>query len=219
VASRSTPASAIAVRRLVTLASRPHKAVITAMVRLLLTDQADRVRATRSAGVWSSRYAAYTGLNTPMQMSRPSWTAMTSSRPPAPGRTNASPMGQQARSVPAVRITGCRPYRATRRRDSREPRMPPTHGAAKARPYCHGANPRWASMRTEMSGSTAMIRPPTRIWLKNTGRSTGWVRMYRQPSDRSRARGPGCPGEPAAALRAGRDSLPPIAEIPAADSR
>ena len=42
------PAIAIAVRGLVTLASRPHRAVRAAMVTLLVTDHADRVRATRS---------------------------------------------------------------------------------------------------------------------------------------------------------------------------
>jgi hypothetical protein len=51
----SKPAVAIATRRLVRLASRPHRAVRTAMVALLVTDHADRVRATRSAPVCSSR--------------------------------------------------------------------------------------------------------------------------------------------------------------------
>ena len=51
----SRPASAIAARGLVRLASRPHSAVMAAMVALLLTDHADRVRATRSGAVCSSR--------------------------------------------------------------------------------------------------------------------------------------------------------------------
>jgi hypothetical protein len=51
VARRRRPAIAIPVRGLVTLASSPHRAVSAAMVALLVTDQADRVRATRSAGV------------------------------------------------------------------------------------------------------------------------------------------------------------------------
>jgi hypothetical protein len=55
VAKMRTPATAIAVRGLVMLASRPHRAVRAAMVRLVLTDQADRVRATRSLSVWLSR--------------------------------------------------------------------------------------------------------------------------------------------------------------------
>jgi hypothetical protein len=49
------PATAIAVRRLVTAASKPHKAVKAAMVALLVTDHADRVRATLSVRVCSSR--------------------------------------------------------------------------------------------------------------------------------------------------------------------
>jgi len=55
VASRRRPAIAILVRALVTLAGSPHRAASAAMVALLLTDQADSVRATRSAGVWLSR--------------------------------------------------------------------------------------------------------------------------------------------------------------------
>ena len=51
----STPATAIAIRGLVTLASTPHRAVSAAIAALLLTDQADRVRATRSAGICSRR--------------------------------------------------------------------------------------------------------------------------------------------------------------------
>jgi hypothetical protein len=55
VASSRSPAIAIATRRLVMVASRPHRAVRTAMLMLLLTDQADRVRATRSGAICSSR--------------------------------------------------------------------------------------------------------------------------------------------------------------------
>jgi len=46
---------AMAARGLVMLASRPHRAVRAAMVRLLVTDHAARVRATRSVSVCSSR--------------------------------------------------------------------------------------------------------------------------------------------------------------------
>lgn len=42
LARRRRPAIGIPVRGLVTLASRPHRAVSAAMVMLLLTDQADR---------------------------------------------------------------------------------------------------------------------------------------------------------------------------------
>jgi hypothetical protein len=48
VARISTPATAIPILGLVRPASTPHKAVSAATVRLLVTDQADRVRATRS---------------------------------------------------------------------------------------------------------------------------------------------------------------------------
>jgi hypothetical protein len=48
--------------------------------------------------------------------------------------------------------------------------------------------PRWLSMRTATSGEVAMIRPLTRIVLKNSGRSAGWLRMYRHSSSRSPAR-------------------------------
>ncbi len=48
-------ATAIAMRRLVTLASRPHRKVSVAMLALVLTDHADSVRATRSVLVCSSR--------------------------------------------------------------------------------------------------------------------------------------------------------------------
>jgi hypothetical protein len=51
----SSPAIAIALRGLVRLASRPHRAVRAAMLALLLTDHADSVRAIRSWSVCSSR--------------------------------------------------------------------------------------------------------------------------------------------------------------------
>ena len=153
---------------------------------------------------------AYTGLNTPMQVISPSSIAMTSTSPAAPEPMKASPAGQHARSVPAVSMTLCRPYRATSRLASREPIMPPTQGTAKARPYCQGAKCRRPSMRTASSGAVARIRALTPIVLKNSGRSAGFVRMYRQPSARSRARSREAP------VRAGCGSLPPMARIPAA---
>lgn len=55
--------------------------------------------------------------------------------------------------------------------------------------------------------------PLTTIVLKNSGRSPGWVRMWRHPSSRSAAR------MRAAPLRAGRGSLPPTARMPRAESR
>jgi len=55
VASSSTPATAIAARGPVKLASTPHRPVRIAMEALVLTDQADSVRVTRSDGVCSSR--------------------------------------------------------------------------------------------------------------------------------------------------------------------
>jgi hypothetical protein len=45
------PAIAIAVRALVRCAKRPHRAVMAAMVAVLVTDHADSVRATRSVAV------------------------------------------------------------------------------------------------------------------------------------------------------------------------
>lgn len=51
LASIKAPAIAIATRRLVMLASRPHRAVIAAMVTLLVTDHADRVRVMRLVSV------------------------------------------------------------------------------------------------------------------------------------------------------------------------
>jgi len=112
-----------------------------------------------------------------MQVTRPSWTAMTSTIPAAPGRMKASPPDQHARTAPAVSMTLCCPNRAASRRASREPIRPPTQGAPNARPYCHGANPRRPSMRTATSGEVAMIRPLTRIVLTSSGRRAGWVRM------------------------------------------
>jgi hypothetical protein len=57
-ASKSTPA--IATWGLLMLANKPRRAVIAAMVRLLVTDHADRVRAIRSVSVWTSRSASTT---------------------------------------------------------------------------------------------------------------------------------------------------------------
>nr|WP_309240075.1 hypothetical protein [Actinomadura sp. J1-007] len=55
MARTRTPAIAIAVRGPVAAASSPHTAVMAAMDALLVTDQADRTRATRPASVSSSR--------------------------------------------------------------------------------------------------------------------------------------------------------------------
>ena len=49
------PATAIAIRGPARLPSRPNRAVMTAMLVLVLTDQADRVRATRSGAICSRR--------------------------------------------------------------------------------------------------------------------------------------------------------------------
>jgi hypothetical protein len=110
-------------------------------------------------------------------------------------------------------MTLCGPNRATRRRASREPIRPPTQGAPKASPYCHGLNPRGPSMSTETSGAVTMIRPLTTTTLKNTGRSAGLTRMYRQPSSRSPARSRGGP------VRSGNSSTPPMALSANADNR
>lgn len=76
-----------------------------------------------------------------MQVTRPSWTTMTSTIPGIPGWTNASPTGQQARAAPETSSTLRRPNRAASRCATREPTRPPTQGAANTRPYCHGVNP------------------------------------------------------------------------------
>jgi hypothetical protein len=55
VTSSSAPATPIAIRGPVTVASSPPSAVMTAIEVLVLTDQADRMRATRSGGLCSSR--------------------------------------------------------------------------------------------------------------------------------------------------------------------
>lgn len=62
---------------------------------------------------------ANTGLNTPMQATKPSWTANTSTSPAPPGPMKANPPDQQARNAPAVNMTLCCPNRATSRRASR----------------------------------------------------------------------------------------------------
>ena len=120
---------------------------------------------------------ASTGLNTLQQMIIPSSTVITSTSPAGPGRMKTSPGSQHARSTPAVSMTRCCPNRATIRRASRDPMRPPAQGAANARPYCQGANPRRPSMRTASGGSVTMISPLTAMALKNSGRSTGWARM------------------------------------------
>ena len=148
-----------------------------------------------------------------MQRISPNSTAMTRTSPATPGRMKPSQASQPARSAPPVSMTRGPPNRATSRPDSREPISPPVQGTANASPYCQGANPRRPSMRTASSGSVAMISPLNVRVLKNSGRSTGWARMCRHPSSRSPAR------RPAAPWRAGRGSAPPIARIPAADSR
>ena len=81
VASKSTPAVAIAARGPMMLAKNPQRAVKSAMVALLVIDHADRVRATRSVPVCSSRQVANTGLNTPIQVIKPSSTPMTRMSP------------------------------------------------------------------------------------------------------------------------------------------
>jgi hypothetical protein len=165
------------VRGVVAAASTPHAAVIAAIAALVLIDHAVRVRATRSGAVCWSRLVASSGLKTPMQVTRPSWTAMTSSIPGTPGRTNASPTGQHARSTPETRSTLCAPNRAASGRARREPTKPPTpEEAASARAYCQGENPRRPSMSTASSGSAAMIRPLTTIALRSSGRRVGWAR-------------------------------------------
>ena len=68
-------------------------------------------------------------------------------------------------------------------------------------------------MSTATSGAVARIRALTRIVLPNSGRSPGLVSTCRQPSSRSPARSPGAP------VRRGRGSVPPIARMPAAESR
>ncbi len=53
--SSSAPATPIAARGPVNVASRPPSAVRAAIEALVLTDQADSTRATRSGGLCSSR--------------------------------------------------------------------------------------------------------------------------------------------------------------------
>ena len=92
-------------RTLVRPASTPQPAVANATVSLLVTDQADSTRVTRSAGVRSRRYVAYTGLKTAQLLISANSTAITSSKPARPGRTKASPIDHSARTVPAVSST------------------------------------------------------------------------------------------------------------------
>ena len=95
----------MAVNGVVSWASTPQSAVMTAIVPVLLTDHAASTRVTRSGGVRSRRRVAMTGLNTPALMIRPSSMPMTMSSPAMPGRSATNPIGQQARSVPATRMT------------------------------------------------------------------------------------------------------------------
>jgi hypothetical protein len=118
--------------------------------------------------------------------------------------------------MPAVRMTRSGPNRVASRRPSREPARPPTQGTPNARPYCHGLNPSWPSMRTATSGEVAMISPVTRTVLRNRGRSDGWPRMYRHPSVRPLARSRDCLGRDCLG-RTGRSSWPPIERMPAAE--
>lgn len=208
-----TPAAPIAARGPVTAASRPHSAVKAAVVSLAAIDQADSVRAARSVGTCSSLVVASTGLYTPIQRIRPNSTAMTSTSPENPGWTTTSPTGQQTRREPATSSTRSRPNRATNLEDSLDPISPPRQGTAKATAYSHGAKPSWPSIRTASSGAVAMIRPLTRIVLRNRGRSIGWPTMNRDPSSRSR------PLSRAPSRGVGGGSEPPMARIPSAESR
>src|SRR5262249_47956579 len=94
VASRRAPDKAIAGRGPRVAPRTPQAAVSTAVAALVVTDQADSVRATRSAAVRRRRKVAQTGLNTAQQRISPDSTAITSSSPPVPGPTNAKPTGQ-----------------------------------------------------------------------------------------------------------------------------
>lgn len=98
----------MAVSGVVNWASTPPSAVSRAIVPLLLTDHAASTRATRSGVVCSSRYVAYTGLNSPQVTIRPSSTPMTMTSPAIPGRIATRPIGHRARSTPvASRIRRC----------------------------------------------------------------------------------------------------------------
>lgn len=87
-------------------------------------------------------------------------------------------------------------------------------GTAKARPYCQAGNPYRPSIRTASSGSVALMRPLTRIELKNSGLSAELPKMHRQPSNSSPLVRPADPF-----ARSGLGSTWPIARIPVADSR
>nr|WP_245971954.1 hypothetical protein [Solirubrobacter pauli] len=93
-----------------------------------MTVQAASTRATRSSGVSRSRSVANSGLNRPIATSSANWVARTSTRPAAPGMTNASGRQKHARSVPA---TSSAP-RPDQRRESRAPTSPPAHGTPNA---------------------------------------------------------------------------------------
>ncbi|CAM5328693.1 hypothetical protein SFUMM280S_09189 [Streptomyces fumanus] len=213
VASSRTPARPMAVRGPSTPPSTPHRAVSSAVDALAVTDQADRARTTRSAGRRSRRQVAQTGLKTPQQRISASSTPITSSSPPVPGPRKARPTGHRARSAPEPTRTRCDPNRVTSGRASRDPSSPPTEGAAKASPYCHGANPSGPSISTASSGWVAITRPLKTAVLRNSGRSTGSARRYRQPSSSSPAR------IRAAGRGRGRGSRPSVARMPRAESR
>ena len=53
--------------------------------------------------------------------------------------------------------------------------------ASKASPYCQAGNWYWPSRRTDRSGTVAMMRPFTRIELRNSRRNARSWRMNRQP--------------------------------------
>jgi hypothetical protein len=186
---------------------------MTAIVTLLPMDHAASTREVRSDGVCSSRYVASTGLNTALHTMMPSSAAMMMTSPGTPGRIATRPIIQTARSTPNTRSTLRCPMRAAIGRASRDPTSPPMLGTAKARPYCQAGNPKRPSIRTASSGSVAIIRPLTKIRLKNSGRSESLPRMYRHPSNRS----------PAfifcADALCGFGSPAPMARTPHADSR
>ena len=143
-------------------------------------------------------------------VTRPNWSAITSTTPPAPDGVKARPIGQQARRMPAERKVGHCPYRVTSLRARREPTSPPRQGTPNARPYCQGAKPSRSSIRTAIRGTPVVISPLLRAELASSRRRAGCPRMNRQPLSRSAfPTFAGCPcGR--------RGSLPPIARIPAA---
>lgn len=138
--SSSTPATAIASRALVSVASTPHSAVSSAVVALLVIDQAVSPREIWLSPSNSSRYVAYTGVYRPMKMISPVWTTMKNARPPKPANVNAKPSGKHARNVPATSSIRCRPSRAVSRDASRDATKPPAQGMPKAIPYIQAVN-------------------------------------------------------------------------------